>query len=89
MMNCDGFRPIKRTKVGRYGNMGGNAGIPLVPYRDEGFYFLDSVYFMYLLSVETWVAPRNSRPNDGVGFIFPLSSKYMHFWCSLPEGVCL
>ncbi|NLP43433.1 MAG: hypothetical protein GX351_02285 [Peptococcaceae bacterium] len=40
MMNCDGFRPIKRTKVGRYGNMGGNAGIPLVPDRDGRFFVI-------------------------------------------------
>ncbi|AHF08696.1 hypothetical protein DESME_14900 [Desulfitobacterium metallireducens DSM 15288] len=48
MMNCDGFRPIARTRVGRYGNMGGNAGIPLVPIWDEGFVYFQASLYMYL-----------------------------------------
>jgi len=36
----------------------------------RGFIYFKASVFLYLKSVKTWVAPRNSRPNAGVGFIF-------------------
>ncbi|EGW38568.1 hypothetical protein DOT_3631 [Desulfosporosinus sp. OT] len=36
----------------------------------RGFIYFKAFAFMYPKSVRTWVAPRNSRPNDGVGFVF-------------------
>ena len=72
MKNCDGFRPIARTKVGRFGNMGGNAGIPLVPDWDEGFLYFKASVCLRTFSAKAWVAPRNSRPNDGVDLFFAM-----------------
>lgn len=79
MMNCDGFRPIARTKVGRYGNMGGNAGIPLVPIRDEGFILFNFTFSVsiHLKSVETWVAPRKI-PAPIKGWVLFIFKKYIN-----------
>lgn len=64
-MNYDGIARYSE-KSWPAGNMGGNAGVSLVPIRDEGIF----LFLLHSLRQKNWVAPRILRPKLGAVFCF-------------------
>lgn len=60
MRNWPGSPDIA-IRVGLNGNMGGNAGVPLVPFGMRGFMFcVGNSYLVYRAGCD-WVAPRMKK----------------------------